>query len=285
MRRIRTIKPEFFEHEELYDAEENSKLPLRVAFVGLLTCCDREGRFCWRPRRLKLGILPYDNVDFSTVLETLEEYHFIVKYSAGGKTYGYIPSFKKHQYINNRESPSELPSPPISTVDIQSTNEPVSTVETVSTVQPVIIDQAVKTAAVKINLVQSSHHSTSGEVEEIFTHWCHVMNQPEAKLDLNRKTAIKNGLKLNYTVEQLCEAITGCANTPYNQGMNDRDEKFIGIHIIFKDANQIDRFRFNCHHPPMPTTAVERQRQHNLAGVHQWIQQKTQEGAPYHAEL
>ena len=33
--RIRTIKPEFFTHEILYEAEIRFKLPLRVAFAGL----------------------------------------------------------------------------------------------------------------------------------------------------------------------------------------------------------------------------------------------------------
>lgn len=53
MSRIRTVKPELFKHEELFDAEQNSKLPLRLAFIGLFTVADREGRFKWRPRTLK----------------------------------------------------------------------------------------------------------------------------------------------------------------------------------------------------------------------------------------
>ena len=49
--RIRTVKPEFFTHEGLFDAEKATKLPLRVAFVGLWCAADREGRFRWEPRR------------------------------------------------------------------------------------------------------------------------------------------------------------------------------------------------------------------------------------------
>jgi hypothetical protein len=33
--RIRTIKPEFFHHEGIYEAELQSNLPLRLAFIGL----------------------------------------------------------------------------------------------------------------------------------------------------------------------------------------------------------------------------------------------------------
>jgi len=111
MPRIRTVKPEFFQHYELYKAEEESGLPLRVAFSGLWTQSDREGRFKWRPEQLKLGCLPYDNVDFSRVLHALTTRGFIVKYAVGDAWFGVIPSFRMHQVINNRESESKLPAP------------------------------------------------------------------------------------------------------------------------------------------------------------------------------
>ena len=111
MARIRTIKPELFKHEELFDLERESGLPLRVAFIGLFTCCDREGRFKWRPRALKLDILPYDECDFSRVLDALTTRDFVRKYVSDGEEYGVIPTFLKHQVINNKESGSVLPTP------------------------------------------------------------------------------------------------------------------------------------------------------------------------------
>lgn len=112
MGRIRTIKPEFFKHETLFDAEAETALPLRLAFAGLWTACDREGRFEWRPRALKSDILPYDDIDFSRVLDALMTRGFIQKYSVGGVDFGYVPSFSRHQVINNRERESEIPDPP-----------------------------------------------------------------------------------------------------------------------------------------------------------------------------
>lgn len=111
MARIRTVKPELFKHEELFDAERETGLPLRLAFIGLFTCCDREGRFKWRPRALKLDVLPYDDCDFDRVLDALWTRGFIVKYECQGEEFGAIPTFSKHQVINNRESPSSLPDP------------------------------------------------------------------------------------------------------------------------------------------------------------------------------
>lgn len=107
--RIRTVKPDFFKHESLFDAEKQSGLPCRLAFEGLWCASDREGRFKWRPRQLKVEILPYDDLDFSRVLDALVTRGFVVKYRVGDDWYGWIPSFKRHQVVNNRESDSILP--------------------------------------------------------------------------------------------------------------------------------------------------------------------------------
>lgn len=114
MARIRTVKPEFFKHYELFKAEKETKLPLRLAFEGLWLCADKEGRFKYNPTHLKLDILPYDEVDFRIVLAALEAYGFILKYSVENKKYGWIPTLKDHQRFNGTEAKAEsrLPEPP-----------------------------------------------------------------------------------------------------------------------------------------------------------------------------
>lgn len=104
MPRIRTIKPDFYRHYELYLAEKESKLPIRTAYSGLWTCADKEGRFRWQPKQLKLDILPYDELDFDEVLNVLLKYDFIIKYTIKGKDYGWIPTFKTHQRITGSEA-------------------------------------------------------------------------------------------------------------------------------------------------------------------------------------
>ena len=127
MARIRTVKPDFFRHYELYQAENQVAMPLRVAFAGLWTAADREGRFKWQPEVLKLDCLPFDVLDFADVLEALLEHEFIGKYAVGGKSYGYIPSFKEHQVVNQREAKSTLPPPPINGVHVHAHAENVET--------------------------------------------------------------------------------------------------------------------------------------------------------------
>lgn len=107
--RIRSIKPEFFTHDGIFEAERETGLPLRLAFIGLWCAADRDGRFKWEPRRMGVSILPYDSVDFSRVLDALVTRGFVVKYRVGNAIFGCIPSFSRHQVINNRESASAIP--------------------------------------------------------------------------------------------------------------------------------------------------------------------------------
>lgn len=109
--RIRTIKPEFFTHEGLFEIEIETGFPMRIAFAGLWCAADRRGRFKWEPRRLGVQILPYDQVDFSRVLDALTTRGFVRKYKSSTGVFGVIPSFEIHQVINNREKESDIPEP------------------------------------------------------------------------------------------------------------------------------------------------------------------------------
>lgn len=112
MARIRTIKPEIARHELLYELERELGMPMRFAWAVLPTVCDREGRFKWRPRPLKADVLPYDELDFERLLDAFVAHGLLVKYRVADETFGCIPTFRKHQVINQREAQSELPAPP-----------------------------------------------------------------------------------------------------------------------------------------------------------------------------
>ena len=103
MPRIRTVKPELFCHVKLFEAEVATQLPLRLAFIALFTCCDDKGRFSWELPRLKIHLLPYDQVNIADVLDALVMYGFIQKYESHGELYGCIPSWSRHQKLNASE--------------------------------------------------------------------------------------------------------------------------------------------------------------------------------------
>ena len=336
MSRIRTVKPELFRHEGLFEAEIANKLPLRLAFIGLLTCCDREGRFKWRPQRLKLDMLPYDNINIVQVLDVLAKHGFIKKYEHQGEWYGCIPSWSRHQLINHRELPSDIPEPTeltllttktseltiettndLSVTDACSTDESRMT-DACSTDEPRVTD-ACSTDEPRVPDACSTHQPSVAEpsqlcpgtpggnmeygkeygregkgnmnvvasvtrrqcvndpAQEIFKHWKTVMKHPDAKLDSRRKRLIGNALSFGYNIEQLCNAITGCSVTPHNMGDNDQGQRYDGLHIILRDADQIDRFIYHYHSPPQPIRDADKRTQGNIHAVQRWVDKKMQE--------
>ena len=81
----------------------------RLFYVSLWCEADRAGRLEWKPGTLKLRYLPGDTVSVTELAEELRGRGLIVLYEVEGKPYAEIPSFCKHQVINNRESESTLP--------------------------------------------------------------------------------------------------------------------------------------------------------------------------------
>lgn len=107
MARIRTIKPDFFTSEDIVGLS-----PLaRLLYIATWMEADREGRMIWRPGTLKLRYLPGDDCDVLTLAQELIDAGLIVLYEADGAELACIPSFTRHQVINNRETPSCLPEP------------------------------------------------------------------------------------------------------------------------------------------------------------------------------
>ncbi len=298
--KIRTVKPELFSHEGLFEAEMDYHLPLRLAFIGLFTCCDREGRFRWQPRRLKRDLLPYDNLDLSRVLEALAERGFIKKYQHEDEYYGCIPSWSKHQYINQHETKSVIPALEQSKaaelvksnirnnlqVESPSQNDvPLMPETRVFDATRACTDTARACTFGREgngrehgrernnSLVESEtrRRGVDGLVKKIFEHWQHLMHHPNARLDGKRRATIEKALSSGYTAEQLCNAITGCSYTPHNMGENARGQRFDGLQIILRDADQIDRFMHNFDYPPHPLSQDEKQSQANRETLEEWI--------------
>lgn len=114
MARIRTIKPEFFRHEELQDLAAKHGAHVMLVFAALWGHCDKAGRFEWKPRTLKLDILPFLEFDMGAVLDLLEAAGLMESYTVDGKRYGLIPTFVDHQNIGGKEkeAPAKYPEPP-----------------------------------------------------------------------------------------------------------------------------------------------------------------------------
>ena len=116
MARIRTVKPELFRHEGLQDLETaHPGNHCILTFIGLFGHCDKAGRFEWKPRTLKLDILPFLEFDIAKTLQILASAKFVRQYEVAGKVYGVIDSFAEHQRVGGKEAqePAKYPEPPM----------------------------------------------------------------------------------------------------------------------------------------------------------------------------
>lgn len=101
--RIRSIKPEYFKHDGL-----GSLSPVtRILFIGLWCMADCAGRLEDRPKRIKVEVLPYDDVEIEKPLTELAVAGFIIRYSVGDQSFIEIPSFQRHQRITGKEADTE----------------------------------------------------------------------------------------------------------------------------------------------------------------------------------
>lgn len=106
MARVRSLKPEFFDDEEL----ATLSFPARLCFQGLWVWADRRGVVEDRPARLKARIFPFDDVNMDELLRELERGRFIVRYANGEYACIHIRTFEKHQHPHPKEQVSALPS-------------------------------------------------------------------------------------------------------------------------------------------------------------------------------
>ena len=130
------------------------------------------------------------------------------------------------------------------------------------------------TAVVESREIEKLEKIKKDDVTDVFNHWQEVMRHPNAKLDAKRRALINKALKFGYSVDQLCDAISGCGKTPHNIGNNDNAQRYDGLHIILRDADQIDRFIHNNFNPPRKLNKAEQFTQSNLMVAEEWINEK-----------
>ena len=114
MARIRYLKPDFFKDEDIKELSFEA----RLFYQGLWIQADREGRGEDRPERLKIEIMPYDEIDAEEIMRLLAHHKkngkrpFIVRYEIDGEKYYQIINWQKHQRPHKTERESDIPPPP-----------------------------------------------------------------------------------------------------------------------------------------------------------------------------
>lgn len=105
MARIRTVKPEMAQDEDLATVSIEAQL----LAVRLLNQSDDEGYFNANPLLIKASCFPLiDSVNVPVVLRELSEIGYFKTFDGkDGKKYGFLPTFTKHQVIN-KPRPSKI---------------------------------------------------------------------------------------------------------------------------------------------------------------------------------
>jgi hypothetical protein len=119
MARIRYLKPEFFQDDDLAEID----FWVRLLYAGLWTIADKGGRLEDRPKKIKAVLFPYDKVDIEKGLCELCRTKttgkpFILRYNINGEGYIQILQWTKHQKPHNTEKESIIPEPPINSINI-----------------------------------------------------------------------------------------------------------------------------------------------------------------------
>lgn len=93
----------------------------------------------------------------------------------------------------------------------------------------------------KVANVAYTDTDTDIKIKDLFSYWQETMNHKKAKLDKKRKTILTNALN-QYGYDDCKKAILGCSHSAFHMGDNDRQTVFDGLHVIFKDAHNTEKF-------------------------------------------
>lgn len=269
MARIRTIKPEFFRHEGLQDLEQdNPGSYVMLVFAGLWGHCDKLGRFEWKPRTLKLDILPFLSFDMATTMGLLLGAGFLRKYVAeDGREYGEVNSFEKHQRINGKEAQEDgkFPDP----VEYRTGSDCEAPVKQARSQEwKGKEEEREEEGKGKGNEALRARRE---QVAAVFAHWRQIMNHPKAVLDDKRRKLIESRLKDGYSADDLCSAITGCSMSPFHMGQNEQGTRYDGLELILRDGSKIDKFLATFRSPPRPLGKQGQIEARNQAAVDEFL--------------
>jgi len=99
MARSRNIKPGIITNDELAATSPFA----RLVFIYSWMLADYNGNLEYKPVKLKVQTLPYDDVDIDGLVTELERSGFVKRYDENGSRYMHICNFKKHQNPHKNE--------------------------------------------------------------------------------------------------------------------------------------------------------------------------------------
>lgn len=96
--------------------------------------------------------------------------------------------------------------------------------------------------------------SPDGDVLEVFEYWREKMGKTKrVKLDAKRKGKIRGRLKDGFTVDDIKQAIDGCAGSSFHMGDNKGGTKHDDLELICRDSVKVEMFMGMKTQAPRPT--------------------------------
>jgi len=231
MPRIRTIKPEFWQNEELAEVSETS----RLVALGVLNLADDEGWLKVHERLIESALFPITEPSMSIheCLIQLSKIGYLKLYDGkDGKKDGHVVNFTTHQKVN-RPTPSKIK-------DLANFND------------DSLINHGVLTAGREGkgregkgtgNREQGNTSSFADDMSVIFDYWLSVMKKGQGtKLTPKRKSCIEARLKEKYSVGLIKQAIDNCSRSDHHTGQNDNNTVYDDLTLICRSGEKLEWF-------------------------------------------
>lgn len=79
--------------------------------------------------------------------------------------------------------------------------------------------------------------------DQVFEHWRQKLRPKAHVFDDDTRKKVLARLKEGFTVEELKQAIDGCASNPHNQGVNDKQKRYDSLELICRNGGNVARFQ------------------------------------------
>jgi hypothetical protein len=224
MARIRTIKPEFWQNEQLAGLPEHA----RLLAIALLNHSDDEGYFLASPQLVRAACFPFEEHS-KNVLRSIQELSsigYIEVRDSSGKAIGRVCKFLDHQRIDKAQKSklsglfqsSEIKKPnAVDTFDDNSKNIPGTIQEPSDTIQRLEQGTGNREVEQGMEVEQGTLTAIASECEEVITAWNQAMGK-NCRLTYSRKKTLRARRKDSYWVENWREAIAKCKASDFCMG-------------------------------------------------------------------
>lgn len=211
----------------------------KLLFTWLIPNADNCGRLEGEPYQVAGLVFPLEmekgTVSVGKVERWLQELHdsgLIIWYRSGRLRYIALPKFSTRQNLTgNMKATSDYPAPEPAEIEAWQAKE-----QAVQTTYGRCIDGVCTEAKAK------DKDSFLSDARTAFGHWQRVLGHPTAKFTEDRKQKIIARLREGTTVERLCQAIDGCAQSKYHMGENPQGRRYDSVELIFRTAGKVDEF-------------------------------------------